>query len=103
LAGAGSARRDAAGFPASAGVLIFENSRFRDPQGKTAPNPGHAIPLSFVIETAPGIRATAETTRVKPGQPAVECRTRSELLQDVDGSVNAIGADLQDYYGKSFR
>src|SRR3984893_14777105 len=37
LAGAGSARRDAAGFPASAGVLIFENSRFRDPQGKRAP------------------------------------------------------------------
>src|SRR4029077_3448914 len=61
LAGAGSARRDAGASPAASGVLIFENSRFRDPQGKRAPNPGQAIPLSLVIETAPEFAPIAET------------------------------------------
>src|SRR6267154_2527994 len=98
LAGAGSARRDAAGFPASAGVLIFENSRFRDPQGRERPTgPRHPA----FVHYKDGARDSRHCRNhpVEPGRPAVECRTRSELLQDVDGSVNAIAANLQYYYG----
>ena len=98
LAGAGSARRDAAGFPASAGVLIFENSRFRDPQGRERPTgPRHPA----FVHYKDGARDSRHCRNhpVEPGHPAVECRTRSELLQDVDGSVNAIAANLQYYYG----
>jgi hypothetical protein len=83
-------RREAAGFPASAGVLIFAKIPVPVSRREVSRPTGHAIPLLCLLKTASGRpRTTAGAARIEPDCTAAECRTLRNLLPDAAGTVNA--------------
>jgi hypothetical protein len=91
-------RREAAGFPRPADVLIRKNPVAVTHKG-SAPL-GHAIPLLCLLKTALGTSSRhagsgrIEPPEIEPGRTAAKCRTPRTVFPDEVGSVNVIATDL---------